>query len=90
MHHVDSSKNKKTKVIEHELNGYTDCSDYLFGTDNPSGAHELTPCFSEVGVAQSLVFCAFCRSLLLFFALFLLAIVRPGIGKKDKLKIQTR
>ena len=42
------------------------------GTANPSGAPEFTPCFSEVGVPQSLVFSVvFCRSLFVHLFFFL-------------------
>ena len=38
------------------------------GTDNPSGAPELTPGFSGVRIARSLGFCVvFCRSLSFFY-----------------------
>jgi hypothetical protein len=47
------------------------------GTALPTGAPELTPVFSGVRVARSLVFCiVFCRSLFVLFVLFLLVILR--------------
>ena len=50
---------------------YSNTKDVASGTKTacPSGAPEFTPCFSEVCVARSLVFCVFSP-----FVLFLLAI----------------